>query len=382
MKFSQHVRFLLAVPSLLLLIWLLFGAPPLAWLSRLPVAVEPRPEHSAAQTLDLPNLQTSYKTVSSTRAVPGGNLTYAIVLSNSGRVAAQVTVTDTLPSEIRNGVLLFPPTLNATVRTAGGSADLGQLVSPGVFVFSGSPKLIWQGQMPAQRQESLLLHVYLDVDLPVRGTFINTARIDDGLEIMERSSAASSYGTPLRVYLPVVVRGTLSDACLFGPPAAAIETFLLTDSQQQHANLRCNPTLAQVAQERAEDMANRGYFNHVTPEGFGPNYLVEAAGYVLPDFYDSSPSANNIESISAGRATAETTWAAWIDNPGYADHLLGRNDFFALQDEYGIGYAFNPSSPFQHYWVVIIAQQAGATNRIAPPACKPVPGPVQPVCAR
>src|SRR5262249_33785634 len=40
--------------------------------------------------------------------------------------------------------------------------------------------------------------------------------------------------------------------------------------------------LARVAELKAQDMANRNYFGHVTPEGYGINVLIAFAGYTLP----------------------------------------------------------------------------------------------------
>lgn len=45
--------------------------------------------------------------------------------------------------------------------------------------------------------------------------------------------------------------------------------------------LNWNKQLAEVAEYRAKDMAKRGYFDHVSPEGYGPNYFIEEAGYHL-----------------------------------------------------------------------------------------------------
>src|SRR5688572_25772004 len=45
--------------------------------------------------------------------------------------------------------------------------------------------------------------------------------------------------------------------------------------------LRWNDTLARVAESKALDMAKRNYFNHVSPDGLGINYLVHQSGYSL-----------------------------------------------------------------------------------------------------
>jgi uncharacterized protein YkwD len=103
-------------------------------------------------------------------------------------------------------------------------------------------------------------------------------------------------------------------------------------------------------------MAQRGYFDHVTPEGHGPNYLVRQAGYTLPSFYGTEPDANNIESIAGGYSTAEAVWGAWMSSTAHRNQLLGLQPFFAEQTEYGIGYAYDSESPLGYYWVVITAR--------------------------
>ena len=45
------------------------------------------------------------------------------------------------------------------------------------------------------------------------------------------------------------------------------------------SELAVNPVLEKAAQMKADDMANRSYFAHNTPEGFSPWYWLEQAGY-------------------------------------------------------------------------------------------------------
>ncbi|HRV94874.1 MAG TPA: CAP domain-containing protein [Anaerolineae bacterium] len=158
---------------------------------------------------------------------------------------------------------------------------------------------------------------------------------------------------PNKVYLPIV----LNPPCLTAAEEAQLAQLLGQDPQQQRPSLTCNYILAQVARDRAADMAERKYFSHVNPDGYGPNYLVEQAGYVLPDYYGDDPKANYIESIAAGNSTATATWQQqWMNSPSHREHLLGLNDFYKNQIEYGIGYAYDPDSPYKYYWVVITAQ--------------------------
>ncbi|MET0626741.1 MAG: CAP domain-containing protein [Pyrinomonadaceae bacterium] len=128
---------------------------------------------------------------------------------------------------------------------------------------------------------------------------------------------------------------------------------------QRRSRLTYNATLARVARERAYDMGARNYFDHVNPDGIGPNYLVTRAGFALPDFYGKRMSSNNIESIAGGSPTPERAWENWMGSTGHRTHLLGLTDFYAGQTEYGVGHAYVPGSRYKHYWVVISAPGGG-----------------------
>lgn len=133
-------------------------------------------------------------------------------------------------------------------------------------------------------------------------------------------------------------------------------------SGQQREFLEFDPILAQVARERAMDLAGRHYFSHTNPDGHGANYLVRQAGYVLPDWYPGD--GNNLESIAAGGATAGATWSDWMGSPDHKKHLLGEEEFFAAQTSYGVGYYDDPNAPYRYYWVVITAPPMPQTARV------------------
>jgi uncharacterized protein YkwD len=137
---------------------------------------------------------------------------------------------------------------------------------------------------------------------------------------------------------------------------AELAALLTGTREQRRPALRRNPVLDSVARARAWDMALRGYFAHVTPEGTGPNTLVERAGYALPPAYDHRAPGNNIESAAGGYGDARTAWRFFMGSTHHRTHLLGLNPIFAAQTEFGIGYVWRPNSRYGHYWVVLIAQ--------------------------
>jgi uncharacterized protein YkwD len=136
-----------------------------------------------------------------------------------------------------------------------------------------------------------------------------------------------------------------------------VAQLLRAASGQRRASLTPNPVLARVARERAGDMAGRRYFDHVTPDGLGPNAIVRAAGYPLPAFYGQDPTSNNIESIGAGYRTPEAVVEGWLASESHRAHVLGLDPLFAEQIEYGIGYVADPTTAYGHYWVLITAKR-------------------------
>lgn len=139
---------------------------------------------------------------------------------------------------------------------------------------------------------------------------------------------------------------------------ADLARILVEDRGQRRARLTRNAVLDSVARARAWDMAVRGYFAHVNPDGLGPNALVEAAGYRLPPEYDRRPTGNDIEAAAAGYSTARQAWSWFMRSPWHRRHLLGLDERGIAQTEFGIGYAWRPQSKYGHYWVVIIARPA------------------------
>ncbi len=172
--------------------------------------------------------------------------------------------------------------------------------------------------------------------------------------------AQDNPDAPAKLYLPSVGYepvGAAASSCGLNAQERAFADRMSNHRDQGRASMTCNAILARVARARAADMAAREYFSHVNPDGHGPNYLVRQAGYRLPDFYDQRPSGNNIESLGAGFSTAADAWNGLMNSSGHRAHLLGENDFYAEQVEYGIGYVSDPDSPYRHYWVIITAYQ-------------------------
>lgn len=174
----------------------------------------------------------------------------------------------------------------------------------------------------------------------------------------------------------ILILSLIESGFLFTPTSAAVEVnsqelaifnLMKATAGQRRASVELDPILCKVAHARAADMAARGYFAHVDPNGRGANYLVRQAGYTLPAGYSTAMSGNNIESISAGRSSASQTWNDWMSSAPHRQHLLGEAGFFAEQTSVGVGYVNVPGSEWTWYWVVITAPPSGPQLVITAP---------------
>lgn len=84
-------------------------------------------------------------------------------------------------------------------------------------------------------------------------------------------------------------------------------------SQSKIGTLRINPTLEQVAQMKANDMATKGYFAHTSPEGLNPWHWFKQAGY---DFVYAG------ENLAVNFSDSAEVDKAWMNSPGHRDNIL------------------------------------------------------------
>lgn len=128
--------------------------------------------------------------------------------------------------------------------------------------------------------------------------------------------------------------------------------------------LAWNETLAQVARDKARDMARRDYFAHVDPDGYGMNYFINKAGYSLAAYRLKKKSENNFESIACGTSTLarQAIIILLYDDgasnaaAGHRRHLLGIPDGYARCRDVGIGHHYDPGSRYGHYWCILVAR--------------------------
>ncbi len=123
-----------------------------------------------------------------------------------------------------------------------------------------------------------------------------------------------------------------------------------------------NDTLAKVAETKALDMANRNYFAHVDPDGFGINYFINQSDYKLSNRFLADKSQNNFESLGGGYNNGTALIKGLIidkNTPslGHRKHLLGIGSYYASLVDIGIGFVKgSKSNKYNSYACVIIAK--------------------------
>ncbi len=108
----------------------------------------------------------------------------------------------------------------------------------------------------------------------------------------------------------------------------AAEVVALTNEERAHESvpvLQRNALLDEAAQMKAQDMAAKGYYAHVSPDGVTPMYWVEKAGYKYLIIG---------ENLVVNRTDAEQVVDAFMGSPGHKANIL-RKDF----TEIGVGVA-------------------------------------------
>ena len=103
-----------------------------------------------------------------------------------------------------------------------------------------------------------------------------------------------------------------------GQLAAVISSVLvdLTNKdrkQEELTTLSMNPLLVESAQAKANDMAEKGYFAHTSPEGIDPWYWIREAGYSFT--YAG-------ENLAVNFSDSEDVVSAWMDSPGHRANIL------------------------------------------------------------
>ena len=101
--------------------------------------------------------------------------------------------------------------------------------------------------------------------------------------------------------------------------------------------LQWDDRLNVIARDHSEDMTERGYFAHDTPEGLGPTERATKAGYSCRKGYSYGLAENiTVELMSNDMdKLAAAAVQSWVGSPGHRANLLGRQ-----YDRTGVGASF------------------------------------------
>lgn len=154
------------------------------------------------------------------------------------------------------------------------------------------------------------------------------------------------------VILLVFLASSLDGLLIRNGQGAAVITAMLVDltntdrtSNNLH-ELTVNPTLTAIAQAKANDMAEKGYFAHKSPEGRDPWYWFKQGGYVF------TYAGENLAVDFSDSADVER---AWMNSPTHRANLL--NTRFT---EIGIATAVGT---FEGHTTTFVVQEFGTPAR-------------------
>lgn len=153
----------------------------------------------------------------------------------------------------------------------------------------------------------------------------------------------------LAVIILVFIASTLAGYLIRTGEGAAVITAIiadLTNTDRRSNNvteLTVNPTLQAIAQSKANDMAEKGYFAHTSPEGKSPWYWFKQGGYAF------TYAGENLAVDFSDSADVER---AWMNSPTHRANLL--NDKFT---EIGVATAVGT---FEGRQTTFVVQEFGA----------------------
>lgn len=104
-----------------------------------------------------------------------------------------------------------------------------------------------------------------------------------------------------------------------------------------------SPTLASAAAQHSSDMATRGYFNHVSPDGRRVGYRVASEGYNWRTVG---------ENLAGGDSTVAGAIRGWLGSPAHCQNLM--NPAFV---EVGAACVHRAGSQWGTYWTLVLASR-------------------------
>ena len=154
--------------------------------------------------------------------------------------------------------------------------------------------------------------------------------------------------------VPIISRGLSITAAVIA--SALVDLTNADRTANQLSTLTVSPALTAVAQMKANDMAAKGYFAHVSPEGLSPWHWFRQGGYTFI-YAGENLAIDFTESVDVERA--------WLNSPKHRENILG-----AQFTEIGIAVA---TGTYQGKQTVFVAQMFGTPARVEPQIAQPAP---------
>ncbi|WP_308130073.1 CAP domain-containing protein [Kitasatospora aureofaciens] len=107
------------------------------------------------------------------------------------------------------------------------------------------------------------------------------------------------------------------------------------------APVTAEPRLAGAAQSHSDDMADRNYFDHASPEGYHADHRIEATGYRWSTWG---------ENIARGQKDPAAVMDAWMNSPGHRANILN-----CAFKQLGVGVRTGSGGP---WWTQVFAAPA------------------------
>lgn len=115
------------------------------------------------------------------------------------------------------------------------------------------------------------------------------------------------------------------------PVSGEVETFrqkvvdLVNVERQKQGlpTLKRNSLLDQAAQVHSDDMQQRDYFSHISPEGNNEEKRIKESGYLQPFFDCACNKSYTVgENLAKGQQTPEEAMTTWMNSPGHRANIL------------------------------------------------------------
>ena len=142
------------------------------------------------------------------------------------------------------------------------------------------------------------------------------------------------------------------------PPAYGAATGVDLSTVAPAQPLAFNPELIQAARDHSQDMSNRAYFSHVTPDGLDPGTRISQAGFFWTGWGESL--AGGSIYAQPANALAALIVDSGVQDLGHRQHLLAMEPGFQNQNQVGIGIVQWSTGPLTNYYTIDTASAPAA----------------------